>query len=84
MSSTWQGLDTVLSMAERKALFLQESLSMSRYDVVPKSGSLGQSGRSSLSSMMTHSEFPVSGSSLSWKSRWEESELMSRGKCSLK
>ena len=76
---------TVLSMAKRKALFRLESLSMSRYDVVAKSGSLEHSGSSSLSSMTTHSEFPVSGSSLSWKTRWEESELIySGGKDALK
>ena len=81
MSKTWQGLVMVLSMASRNALFLASSLSMSRYDVVARSALLELFRVSSSlfpSSMMTHSELPVSGSSLSWKTRGVESELMGR------
>jgi len=73
MSKTWQGLVMVLSMASRNALFLVSSLSMSKYEVVARSAwlELLKVSSSSLfpSSMMTHSELPVSGSSLSWKTR---------------
>lgn len=78
ISRTWQGLVTVLSMAWRKALFLVESFSMSKYEVVAKSGFRELSETCSSSSMTTHSELPVSGSSLSWKTRWVDPELMAR------
>lgn len=74
-------------MAWQKALFLGESLSMSKYDVVPKRGLCGISGTCSSwswSSMTTHSELPVSGSSLSWKTRWVDPELMARVAVALK
>lgn len=83
MSMTWQGWVTVLSMAWRKALLRGESLSMSKYDVVAKRGfwelfGICSSCSCSCSSMTIHSELPVSGSSLSWKARWVDSELMAR------
>lgn len=62
-------------------MFLGESLSMSKYDVVAKRGFWEYSGNCSswsCSSMTTHSELPVSGSSLSWKMRWVDPELMAR------
>ena len=83
MSMTWQGWVTVLSMAWRKALLRGVSLSMSKYDVVAKRGfwellGICSSCSCSCSSMTIHSELPVSGSSLSWKARWVDSELMAR------
>jgi len=65
----------VFSMASRNAVFLVESLSMSRYDVVARRGWWNWKVCSS-SSMTTHSELPVKGSSLSWNMRCEELELM--------
>lgn len=68
----------VFSMASRNAVFLVESLSMSRYDVVARRGWWNWKVCSSSlsSSMMTHSELPVKGSNLSWNMRCEELELM--------
>lgn len=65
----------VFSMARRNAVFLVESLSMSKYDVVARRG-WWKVCSSLSSSMMTHSELPVKGSSLSWNMRCEDPELM--------
>lgn len=65
----------VFSMACRNAVFLVESLSMSKYDVVARRG-WWKACSSLSSSMMTHSELPVKESSLSWNMRCEDPELM--------
>ena len=81
MSRTQQGRVTVLSIAKRYALFLQLSLSMSRYDVVPKS--MVEDGCTTLSwlsspSTTTHSDIPVTGSYLNWNIRSFDPELMAQ------
>lgn len=79
ISRTWQGLVMVFWMAWRNAVFLGESLSMSRYDVVARRGwwKLWEKLSSlSLSSITTHSEVPAIGSSLSWNMPWELMVLM--------